>query len=167
VRGLERQGRDVQTALSLPVTALPPFSMAFEWASRWLKRYEAYQLDAVDVVYNAYAGAGVYESRIMRLLPPELPALSSAAERVEDMIVETDPLRLYTRIVEQWSALSLYDILLEAAASEHSARYQLMESATQNTDRLIEELTMVIQSARRHAITREMQELAAGAGLLG
>jgi F0F1-type ATP synthase gamma subunit len=42
-----------------------------------------------------------------------------------------------------------------------------MESATQNADRLIEELTLVIQTARRQEITQEMQELATGAGLVG
>ena len=42
-----------------------------------------------------------------------------------------------------------------------------MESATQNAERLIEELNLVTQTNRRQSITREMQELAAGAGLLG
>jgi F0F1-type ATP synthase gamma subunit len=42
-----------------------------------------------------------------------------------------------------------------------------MEAATQNAERLIDELTLVVQTARQQAITQEMQELAAGAGLLG
>ena len=50
--------------------------------------------------------------------------------------------------------------------TEHSARYQLMESATQNADDLIDELMLTVKSARRQAITREMQELAVSAGLL-
>jgi F0F1-type ATP synthase gamma subunit len=56
--------------------------------------------------------------------------------------------------------------LLESVAAEHAARYQLMEAAIRNAERLIEELTIAVQTARRHAITREMQELAAGAGLI-
>jgi F0F1-type ATP synthase gamma subunit len=42
-----------------------------------------------------------------------------------------------------------------------------MESATQNADRLIDELTLVIQTARQQAITQEMQELAIGASMIG
>jgi F0F1-type ATP synthase gamma subunit len=42
-----------------------------------------------------------------------------------------------------------------------------MESASQNAERLINELTLVVQKARQQEITREMQELAAGAGLIG
>jgi F-type H+-transporting ATPase subunit gamma len=61
----------------------------------------------------------------------------------------------------------MYRVLLDSAAAEHSARFQLMEGAAQNSNRLINELTLALQSARQHAITSEMQELASGAGLLG
>jgi F-type H+-transporting ATPase subunit gamma len=81
--------------------------------------------------------------------------------------VETDPVSLYVRVAEQYTALRLHELLLESAASEHAVRYQLMEAALQNANRLIDELTLAVQAARRQAITREMQELAAGAGLLG
>jgi F-type H+-transporting ATPase subunit gamma len=56
--------------------------------------------------------------------------------------------------------------LIDSATAEHSARYQIMENATQNAQRLIEELTLAVQNARKQAITQEMQELAAGAGLI-
>jgi len=167
ITGLERQGHTLQETHRMPSTALPSFEMAFERVSRWMQRYEAYTLDAVDIVYNAYKNAGVYTPTVTRLLPPTLPSSEHTATTAASVIVETDPARLYARIVEQWSALSLYDLFLEAAASEHAARFQLMEAATQNTENLIEELTQVIQSARRQAITREMQELAAGAGAVG
>ena len=133
----------------------------------------------MDVLYNAYEGAGRYSPTVTRLLPPQLPAkpspiISPAASNqmagddwVVPVIVETDPLRLYARVVEQWMSVSFYNVLLSAAASEHSARFHLMESAAQNSARLVEALTLELQSARRQAITREMQELAVGAGLLG
>jgi F-type H+-transporting ATPase subunit gamma len=82
-------------------------------------------------------------------------------------IIETDTLSLYATVVEQWAAVQLYEVLLDSAAAEHSTRFQLMESATQNADRLIEELTLTIQTVRRQQITQEMGELAAGAGLIG
>jgi F0F1-type ATP synthase gamma subunit len=63
--------------------------------------------------------------------------------------------------------MQFYMRILEAAAVEHSTRYQLMEEASQNAGRMIEEMTEVTQMYRREAITQEMQELASGAGLLG
>jgi F-type H+-transporting ATPase subunit gamma len=68
--------------------------------------------------------------------------------------------------VEQVSVMALYALLLDSAAAEHATRYQLMEGAKQNAGRLIEDLTSELQAMRRQAITQEMQELAAGAGLV-
>jgi F-type H+-transporting ATPase subunit gamma len=158
---------------ALSITAMPPYRLAYDLVSEWLRQYEAYELDAVDVVYNADAGAGSYAPTLTRLIPPELPGFTaSAAESVEassaaaDVIVDTDPVKLYIRIVEQWTAIAAYRLLLESAVTEHSARFQLMESATQNADDLIDDLMLTVQSARRQAITRQMQELAVGSGLL-
>ncbi|MBN2390006.1 MAG: F0F1 ATP synthase subunit gamma [Anaerolineae bacterium] len=171
VRIFHRQKHPLRWSQSLPVTRLPAFEMAFQLTRDWLRQYEASAIDAVDVLYNAYDGTGRYTPTVSRLLPPDLPSANPLALDEEALtapyIVETDPLSLYARIVEQWTAINVYTLLLTAAASEHSARFQLMESATQNVDRLVEELTLELQSARRQAITIEMQELASSAGLLG
>jgi len=178
-RLLESQERPLVWSGQLSATTLPSSRLAFDLTRRWLPRYEAQELDAVDLLYNTYQGAGRYEPTAVRLIPPTLPQRGTAPSGVTGRggespgepwpppIVETDPLSLWTRIIEQWAVTNLYGRLLESAAAEHSARYQLMEAAAQNTGRLIEELTLEVQTARRHAITQEMQELAAGAGLVG
>jgi len=165
IRELTQAGTTLTWGRALSMTSLPTYEMAHALAVEWLVRYEAYELDAVDVVYNADEGAGTYGSTTVRLIPPELPP--EGAGTPGDVIVETDPMRLYVRVVEQWTAIALYRLLLAAAVTEHSARYQLMESATQNADDLVDELMLTVKSARREAITREMQELAVSAGLLG
>ncbi len=171
IRTFQRQKRPLHWSQGLPVTRLPAFELAFSLTRAWLPRYEASEIDAVDILYNAYDEPGRYTPTVFRLLPPDLPSATPLATQDEALtapyIVETDPLRLYVRIVEQWTVINFYTLLLSAAASEHAARFQLMESATQNVDRLVEELTQDLQSARRQAITTEMQELASSAGLLG
>jgi F0F1-type ATP synthase gamma subunit len=42
-----------------------------------------------------------------------------------------------------------------------------MEGATQNTQRMAQELTLALQAVRQRAITAEMLDLVAGAGMLG
>ncbi len=151
---------------AIPVTALIPFSLAYELTQQWLRRFEREDLDAVDLVYNAYRGPGDYQPQVERLIPPEIPEGRGATQLPEYTIVETDPLSLYTRVIEQWTAIRLYTLLLDAAAAEHAARYQLMEGAADNAERLMEELTQDLQRLRRQAITQELQGLAVGAGLL-
>ena len=168
-RILKRRQWPLAWSGSLSVATLPSYRMAFEVTSRWLRRYEEHELDAVDLVYNAYHGMGRYAPTVVRLIPPELPhgGPGSLDERWLPPIIETDLAGLYTRVIEQWTVVSLYERLLESAAAEHSARYQIMEEATQNANRLITGLTLAVQLARQHEITQEMQELAAGAGLIG
>ncbi|MEA3377075.1 MAG: F0F1 ATP synthase subunit gamma [Chloroflexota bacterium] len=187
-RVLRRRGYEPTEAGTLSMTSLPPLSLGFDLTRRWLTAYEEEKLDGVDVIYNGYRGTGAYEPTVIRLIPPQLatgeaglaeeagePGARGEETRISGErrqpwpppIVDTDPLSLYATVVEQSVAVQLYKVLLDSSAAEHSTRFQLMESATQNADRLIEELTLVIQTARRHEITQEMQELAAGAGLLG
>ncbi len=166
-RFFQRRERPLAWSSALSVTALPHYRLAFDLTHGWLTRYEKRELDAVDLVYNAYHGTGRYEPTVARLIPPTLPAPGPDTLPWPPPIIETDPLSLYARVVEQWAAISLYGLLLESAAAVHSTRFQLMEAATQNAERLISELTLAVQTARQQAITQEMQELAVGAGLIG
>ena len=169
-RALEREKEDLEFSWARPLatSALPRFSLAVELARRWLARYEAGELDALDLIHHVPQGLGSYAPTISRLLPPALSAVGADVEPATslDAIVETDPLSLYTRVIEQLTIISLYAILLDSATAEHATRYQLMEGASQNAERLIDELLQDLQSIRRQQITREMQELAVGAGLL-
>jgi len=175
-RILSRRGYDSTEAGTLSVTTLPPVSLAIRLADSWLSAYEMHELDAVHLIYNNYRGTGAYEPTVTSLIPPRLPTGGAASSEGEGSrpgsawpppIIDTDPLSLYATVVEQWAAVQLYEVLLDSSAAEHSTRFQLMESATQNADQLVDELTLVIQTARRQAITQEMTELAAGAGLIG
>ena len=165
-RILRRHQQPLAWSGALSVTALPPYRLAFDLTRRWLTRYEEREVDAVDLVYNAYRGSARYEPTVARLIPPTLPTPEADALPWPPPIIETGPLSLYSRVVEQWATVSLYGLLLDSAAAEHSARFQLLEASTQNIERLIDELTLAVQTARQQEITQEMQELAAGAGLL-
>jgi F-type H+-transporting ATPase subunit gamma len=166
VRLLERAGFPLGWTRSLSATALPSEQLAMALTEDWLRRYEAGEIDAVDLIYNAYLGAGRYRPSVERLIPPQLPPIG-AGEAWPPPIIETDPLSLYARVIGHWAAAGLYERLLESAAAEHSTRYQRMESATENAEDLIEELNAAVLDSRQEVITREMQELIAGAGMLG
>lgn len=170
-RILQRHRRSLTWAGTLSMVALPPYHLALDLTHQWLARYEERDLDAVDVVYNAYRGTARYTPTVVRLIPPQLPSVEQGGNSPygpwPPPIIETDPQGLYARLIEQWTSASLYGLLLNSAAAEHSARFQLLEGATQNAKRLIVELTLAVQTARQQAITREMQDLATSAGLVG
>ena len=59
--------------------------------------------------------------------------------------------------------VQLYQALLEANASEHSARMLSMRNATDAAGEMIDELTLYYNKARQASVTNEIAEISAGA----
>ncbi len=69
-------------------------------------------------------------------------------------------------IIPQLTEVQLYQSVLEAAASEHSARMVAMRSATDNATDLIADLTLTYNQSRQATITAELAELSASKAAL-
>ena len=63
--------------------------------------------------------------------------------------------------------MEVYHAILEAIASEQSARVVAMRNATDNANELIQNLTLLYNKARQEAITKELLEIVGGAAALG
>ena len=59
-------------------------------------------------------------------------------------------------------AISLYHMLLESKASEHSARMVAMKNASDKSKEVARDLTRVYNKVRQAAITREVSEIVSG-----
>ncbi len=79
---------------------------------------------------------------------------------------EPDVEELLTRLVPRYSEASIYGALLEASASEHTARQRAMSAATENAEELIKTLRRVMNRARQDSITTEIMEIVGGAEAL-
>ena len=165
---LRRRGLELTATHSLSGAAVPAFDLCLDLSHQWLKRYETGDLQSGNMLYNRELGGANYEPVITSIIPPSWPVVTHTMTdtSLSPPIIETDPLRLFAQIIEQSVVLRLYQVLLESRAVEHLARYQLTEAATQNIERLIDELKMANQMEVRKKITREMQELAVASGLL-
>jgi F-type H+-transporting ATPase subunit gamma len=83
-----------------------------------------------------------------------------------DYIYEPSSEEILDSVLRRFTELQLYQAVLEALASEHSARMVSMRSATDNANQLIEDLTLSFYRARQEAITTEMIDIAGGAEAL-
>jgi len=59
-------------------------------------------------------------------------------------------------------SMMLYDVILEAKASEHSARMIAMKNAKDNAAKIAFELTLKYNKARQAMITKEVSEITSG-----
>ena len=73
---------------------------------------------------------------------------------------------LLVELVPRYVEAAMFGALLEAAASEHTARQRAMAAATDNADELAKKLTRDMNRARQDAITTEIMEIVGGAEAL-
>jgi F-type H+-transporting ATPase subunit gamma len=104
---------------------------------------------------------GSVESKVMsEYLSPEPP------KAMAEYLYEPGPATLLDRLLPSFTELQIYQALLEALASEHSARMVAMRNATENANELIGDLTLTYNKVRQEAITKEMLDIAGGAEAL-
>ena len=81
-------------------------------------------------------------------------------------LFEPDKQVVLNKLLPRLVTTLVYHDLLEATASEHSARMVAMKSASDNASELIDELTLKYNRLRQEGITKELAEISAGAGSL-
>ncbi|HUF63922.1 MAG TPA: ATP synthase F1 subunit gamma [Verrucomicrobiales bacterium] len=82
-------------------------------------------------------------------------------------IFEPSPQKVFDQVVPQYIDFLLYQMVLEARASEHSARMVAMKSATDNANQLIKDLTLEYNKVRQASITAELLEISTAQMALG
>ncbi|MBK8430130.1 MAG: ATP synthase F1 subunit gamma [Chloroflexi bacterium] len=143
-----------------------------------VKDYLAGKVDEVFVAYTDFLNMVSRKPSVKQLLPLkpldfEGMAVAEYVRNVDltgvserDYTYEPAAEALLNTIVPRFVDLQLYQSVLEAKASEHSARYVAMNNATDNAAVLIEDLTLERNKARQATITAEILDIVGGAEAL-
>ena len=133
----------------------------FTMAKNLCSRYLAGQLDEIYLVYTNFVTVLSQTPGSLQLLP--LLRQESAAACSSDTIYEPDSATVFATIVPEYLGGLIYGALCESRAAEQAARRTAMDSATQNADEMIGELSLQFNRARQASITQEITEIVAGA----
>ena len=135
------------------------FSIAKQLSSAFLDG----QYDQVYVAYTNFVSMLSQSPDFMKLLPLEKPEIKeNAPPRRCDTLYEHPAEEVFAAIVPEYLGGVLYGALCESRASEQAARRSAMDSATQNADEMIADLSLKFNRARQAAITQEITEIVAG-----
>lgn len=145
-----------------------------------IKAYLDKRIDTVEVLYTRYVNTLVQEAQVLQLAPMkalghELEELKKRlkVELAEDtsdereMIFEPSAVDILNELPALFIKQIIYQVSLEAKASEHSARMVAMKAATDNAKNLVDDLSLEYNKARQAAITQEILELASAASANG
>ncbi|MGE5392528.1 MAG: ATP synthase F1 subunit gamma [Candidatus Saccharibacteria bacterium] len=157
---IRRQGRNIVAAFegkdrNLSVFDAKPVSqIAIE---DFLNR----KYDKVFAVYTDYVSTLVQKPNLTQILPLVKPENGNGGNGADEVTFEPDSQHVLDHLVFRTIEFGIYQCLLEAAASEHSARMVAMRNASQAAYDLIDQLSLSYNQARQAGITRELAEISA------
>ncbi|KKQ23241.1 MAG: ATP synthase F1 subunit gamma [Candidatus Staskawiczbacteria bacterium RIFCSPLOWO2_12_FULL_37_15] len=86
--------------------------------------------------------------------------------KLKEYTIEPAPEKVLEKIAQHLFFMQMYHLILEANASEHSARRMAMKTASDNASDLGEKLNLQYNKSRQSKITTEIAEISAGAEAL-
>jgi F-type H+-transporting ATPase subunit gamma len=129
------------------------------------------KIDTLEIIYPRYKNTLVQEPLIRPLLPlasvkefvSALNVEHGGGKAVDDrvMLFEPSAHSVLEALLPFYVNRYVYQLVLSAKASEHSARMVAMKTAKDNATKLLGDLTLEYNKARQAAITQEILEIAA------
>jgi len=86
--------------------------------------------------------------------------------KIKEYTIEPKPEKVLEKLAEHLFFMQVYHLILEANASEHSARRMAMKTASDNAKDLGGKLNLEYNKSRQSRITTEISEISAGAEAL-
>lgn len=166
-----RKGRDFFRRVQVPVIAeftelgdYPEYADVLPIARVVIDDYLSGNLDRVLIVYPYFVNTMTQEPCVQQLLPIEPP--SDASTHAVDYIYEPGREPVLAELLPRYVEMQIYAAVLEAVASEQSARMVAMRNATDAAEEMIQGLTLTYNKARQEQITKELLDIVGGvAGL--
>ena len=119
------------------------------------------RISGVTLVYTHFVSTAKQVPVAERLLPVDETRGQVGSDET-DAILEPSARELLEALMPRTLKLKLYAALLDSAAAEHAARTIAMQTATDNAENLLSELTLQYNKSRQQKITSEILDLAGG-----
>ncbi len=176
-----RKGRDLLLRLRKPVLAdfsnLPPtskFGPVSAIGRLVVDEYLEGNADEVYLIYTDFISMARQVATVKKLLPLVMVTREGLVEDFGEH--QTGPAAAYEYEPEQqeildemaprFTALQIYQAVLESQASEHAARMIAMRNATENARELVGALQLAYNKVRQQAITNDILDIVGGAEAL-
>jgi F-type H+-transporting ATPase subunit gamma len=137
-------------------------SDCFSMARMLCKSYCDGEFDEICIAYTNFVSVLAQRPATLQLLPLHIDADKPSGKPGKDILYEPDGETVYNVIVPEYLGGILYGAICESRAAEQAARRSAMDSATQNADDMIADLSLKFNRARQAAITQEITEIVAG-----
>ena len=161
---MKKSGFSVESA-NAALLDRPQYADMAAVADGLMQRFIRKEIDKVVLVYNHFKNTATQVITTEPLLPVSLESVEAtnsqpASDNLKDnYIIEPSGKELLESLLPKGIALRLYTAVLDSLAAEHSARVIAMQTATDNADQLLHDLTLMYNKTRQSAITAELLDI--------
>lgn len=143
------------------------YSEASALAKELTEAFKNRGFDRIELIYSHFKSIAT-QSIVREVFLPfdELSFSRKESKNAKDpsvpYILEPDIEGLMSRLIPEYLNMKLYSVLSDAAAAEHAARTVAMQTATDNGEDLLQELTLEYNKGRQEKITDELLDMIGG-----
>jgi len=147
----------------------PAFAETKPIAQLCVEQFLTREVDKVSVLYTHFINTISQKAVVRTLLPISNFEVAQAAKEGGEEKSGADPMIAYVfepneetvldTVLPYYLQYQVYQMVLDARASEHSARMVAMKNATDNAHQFIKELTLEYNKMRQASITTELLEI--------
>ncbi len=169
---LIRNGFNVDPNFAFPI-AEPTFFQARNVGSIIRQKFLQNEFDLVYLIYTKMESAANMVPVVVRLAPIDMKSINSilpdifdaglALESGSRMDYYPNANLVFDYLVDTYINAVIYGAMVDAYASEQTARLTAMDNATKNADEMIKKLQLISNRARQAKITNELTEIINGA----
>ena len=175
-----RKGRDLLLRMRKPILAdfsnmpsAPKYSVVSAIGRLVVDDYIIGDVDEVFLVYTDFVSMARQMTNLKKLLPLEIHQSQLVTDFGHQHTgpgaayeFEPDQKEILDEMIPRFTALQIYQAILESQASEHAARMVAMRNATDNAKELVSALQLAYNKVRQQAITNDILDIVGGAEAL-
>lgn len=145
-----------------------PYELIREVSNTMVGTFSRAEVDEVYVVYTEFVSPLVQRPQTVKFLPIEPPSKGEeeSGNATSEFIFEPKVDELLSVLLPRYVETRVYQLLMEATASEYGARMTAMTNATKNANEQIDKLTLIANRTRQAGITKELLDIIGGAEAL-
>lgn len=168
VYAVGRKGSDALRKAGYPsagdwsdLSGKPSFARAGELAGILTGKFDSGEYGKVLLVYNHFVSTSRQEAVAVTYLPFAFES-SASSSGTADYIMEPSAGDVFSALVPKVLNMKIYACVLDSSAAEHAARTVAMQTATDNAEDILSELTLEYNKGRQQKITSELLDILGG-----
>lgn len=159
---LHKEGYETDNSF-LPIGDKLVYEDASRLATMLMELYTSGQADRIELLYHHFKNMAEQVLTEKVFLPVSLPQADPANGSINYILEPSWP-DLLALLLPKVLHLNIYSTMVDNATSEHAARMLAMQTANDNANDLIQQLTLQYNKTRQQAITNELLDIMGGSG---